>query len=207
MTTMNQSPSLLPWSHIFSFVDGLDAARASSVAVHRPRTRKRKHTTDHNNSDNESNTWTRADIDLAMTARLKETELGRSLLHRHGDELPLSKLVFCVDHQLSPGTYLEMRDHMRQYLKELPLTADLYQPGDIAMCWARVLFVIDGVAVFERVNIHVYFSRFPVARLHLPQLLDVCGTDPFLLERIPRQDEMEFCWEQGMEEYFQVPEE
>lgn len=62
--------------------------------------------------------------------------------------------------------------------------------SDIDMTWARVLFVIEGIAVSENALAHVGHNRFPNERLPLPYLLDVMTLQPFLEPSRDGQDDM-----------------
>lgn len=67
------------------------------------------------------------------------------------------------------------------------------------MTWKRVLFVIDGIAVIERVEPHVNYNRHPVVRLSLPYLLDLLQPGEGLTNQPQRFEvPMENAWVQGM---------
>jgi len=168
----------LPWTIIFEFCDGMDAARASACCC----------------------LWTRDEIDKAMENRLQETDLGQSLLKRHRGELPLSKLLFCMDHAPGVGRYINTPNTIGAQHFLAWTNGDLYSASDMGMTWCRVLFVIDGIVVFERLLKHFEFTRFPVVRLPLPYLLDVVTLESFSSARLSRQDEMEECWQRGWHE-------
>ena len=70
-----------------------------------------------------------------------------------------------------------------------------------------VLFpVLDGHVIYERVEGHFRYSRFPVTRLPLPHLLQLL--EPECLEAwergepLQREEEMRKCWGDGWEMYF-----
>ena len=102
-----------------------------------------------------------ATAEAEIERRVHATALGRSLLARHAGEFPASRLAFCVEICPVPGQYM---DQILKTSTKDHLTAGDIWGADLAQCWCRVLFVIDGYVVYERVEAHYKFTRFPTVR-------------------------------------------
>ena len=153
-------------------------------------------------------------IDVVMRSRLQKSELGKSLLRRHHNEFRLAKLAHCVEYCPAVGAFLTVDNlgdpsvmaRLRnddQHPANVATEGDLYQARDIQMAWVRVHFVIDGVAVIERVEKDIAFDRYPIVRLSLPYLLDLLQPGHGLTNQPhPFEDDAKVSWREGMAPYF-----
>lgn len=153
-------------------------------------------------------------IDAVMRSRLQKSELGGSLLRRHQGEFRLAKLAHCVEFCPGVGAFLTIDNlgdpsvmaRLRnddQHPANVATKGDLYQAKDMQMTWVRVHFVIDGVAVIERVEKHFAFERYPIVRLSLPYLLDLLQPGQGLTNQPHRhKDDAKVSWREGMAPYF-----
>ena len=105
-----------------------------------------------------------ATTEAEIERRVQATELGRSLLARHAGEFPVSRLAFCVEICPVPGQYMDQDIQMPKTSTKDHLTAGDIWGADLVSGWCRVLFVIDGYVVYERVEAHYKFTRFPAVR-------------------------------------------
>ena len=140
-----------------------------------------------------------------VARRVHRTALGRTLAARHADEFAMSRLAFCVEICPVAGQYMDLK--LQSHTKTLnSLTKnDVWQAGD-ASAWCRVLLPVnDGFVVYERVEGHYKYTRFPTVRLSLPHVVEMlqpaCVEAWALRKPIPREDEIQQCWQQGWAMY------
>ena len=153
--------------------------------------------------------------------RLKDDELGQSLLRRLPDfdnRYTLERLAFCVELNVRAGMYCDLlwpEVKRPEYLQPQRMKQDISEGKTVgedlryiasvrdgSLCsWNRVHFVIDGVAVLEKVEILAGSGRFEVTKVPLPYLLDMLEQSTFAAWKkrtpIPRQNEMIQCWNMG----------
>lgn len=149
--------------------------------------------------------------------RLAKSELGKSFIRRHIEGTTAERgnfspayLLFCVVAAPENGAYFCMKEIRGSFNKTMQsiYPDDLYQRG-FHVVWGRILFVIDGIAVYESVEgCTIGRWRFVVCRCPLPQLIQSFTANTVQAwtsgGRVYRQAVVENLWERGWTMYDHV---
>ena len=109
----------VPWSHVFEFLNGLDAARVVMTC-------------------RKAGPWEPQDVEHAMRMRLQQTQMRTGVLERYGNTRGLlPKLVYCVEKGFldANGTLCRTDGHYQSIESPNP------------SCWGYLRFYPDGVVI------------------------------------------------------------
>jgi hypothetical protein len=113
-------------------------------------------------------------------ARLANSVHGKTLLRWQGEIGSITKLLLCAELAPTPGAYIALRrppagplwNALNDYIRDDPYHALLDTGVD-----AKVLFVVEGVVVYELLDLRAGVNRFNVERVPLAYFADLLETD------------------------------